>query len=495
MKFDVSFEVWREQPFFVPRSRDDPKSLSGFQHLKTTVPGRSRTIRDALIELIDSASTRVFVCSFLIGGEEVRDALRRAVRRLRGHVYVITALDEKSLQRSLAQELDEIDPEALARERKSFEALTWHGVYVRGAENCHAKFCIVDDRVALLGSANFDPNGLNLEQRGTIACGELGLVLDSPARVAGLAALFRHIWRCGCNREAPPLRDGYRLNRVSRVNDPVPTVPEDADGVVWTGFESTAILAGIQRVVAAAQHNLVLASYSFTGMSARPTLLLNALAAARKRGVQIEMLLRDRARDLHEISSLLNIGVEVRANRENHAKYALADGREGLLFSANFDGQHGLTDGVETGVRLRPEEAGELARWHDQIWRETPSQVRRWSTPEAFAQAMPAIRHEIPPFVGGALSIAGDRDALSQCASILEGPCLLVCDGDGTVARSVRLVGFDEVVRLEPSGHAMKAFGVGRGDSMFLPLPRLMATSQLGASRGWLPLGLEVNLT
>jgi len=271
-------------------------------------------------------------------------------------------------------------------------------------------------------------------------------------------------------------------------------VPEGADAVVWTGFKSTAILAGIQSVVAAAQHTLLLASYSFTGMREKPALLLNALADARHRGVQVEMLLRDRSRDLPEIAALLDVGVEVRANRENHAKYAVADGDNGLLFSANFDGVHGLTDGVETGVWLRRDEALEVAKWHAQMWRETPSQALRWPTSEAFARALPAIRHERPAFLGERLSITGDADALSRCAAILKGPCLLVGDGDGTAARPVLLVGFDDVVRLEPSATDMKAFGLDREDGMFCALPRLIATSQRRASRGWLPLGLEVRL-
>jgi phosphatidylserine/phosphatidylglycerophosphate/cardiolipin synthase-like enzyme len=494
MKRTISFESWREHAFFVPVSGDQAKPLPEFAHLLMTVPGRSRTVRDALINLIDSASERVFLCSFLLGGEAVRDALRRAVQRLRGHVYVITALDERALQRSLAQELDEIDLDALRRERKSFEALTRHGVYVRGAESCHAKFCVVDDRAALLGSANFDPNGLDLEEPGTVACGELGLVLEGLERVSPLAALFRHLWKCGCQREAPPHPDAYRLSGVSPGKEPSPRSPDTGDAVVWTGFGSTAILAGIRRTVTAAQHTLVLGSYSFTGMRERPALLIDDLAEARRRGVRVEMLLRDRSRDLPEISALIDIGVEVRANRENHAKYAIADGDYGLLFSANFDGVHGLTDGVETGVWLRPEEASEVAKWHAQIWSETPCQALRWLTPIAFAQGMPAVRHESPPFLGGRLSIVGDVDALARCAVILEGPCLLVCDGDGTTARRMHLVGLDDVVELKPSGSDMVAFGVDRDDGLFCALPKLIVTSQRRAPRWWLPLGLEVEL-
>lgn len=494
MKFTLSYEPWSEQPFFAARNADPSMPLPEFAHLRTTVPGRARTVHDALIALIDSASERVFVCSFLLGGEVVRDALRRAVQRLRGHVYVITALDERALQRSLAQELNEMNQDALRRERKSFEALTQHGVYVRGAENCHAKFCIVDDRAALVGSANFDPNGLDLDEHGAIACGELGLVLDDPERVRPLAALFRHLWKCGCQREAPPLREGYRLNGVVPGTELVPAVPEGTDGVVWTGFNSTAILTGIQSVIAAAQHTLLLASYSFTGMRQRPALLLTALAAARKRGVQVEMLLRDRARDLPEIAALLDIGVEVRANRDNHAKYAIADGGFGLLFSANFDGVHGLTDGVETGVWLRPTEAIEVAQWHSLMWRETPSQALRWPTSQKFAQALPAIRHERPAFLGERLFLTGDADALSRCEAILQGPCLFLGDGDEAAPRRIRLVGLDDVVRLEPSGTEMIAIGLDRDDCLFCSLARLVATSHRRASPTWLPLGLEVNL-
>lgn len=494
MKLTLSFDPWREQPFFVGREAEQPTPLPDFARVRTTVPGRAHTVRDALVALIDSAEKRVFVCSFLLGGQAVRDALRRAVQRLRGHVYVITALDAKTLERSLGREPNRLDSDTLEREIKNFEALTRYGVFVRGAENCHAKFCIVDDCAALIGSANFDPNGLDLDERGAIPCGELGLVLESPERVRPLAALFRHLWKCGCQREAPPMREGYRLNGVSPSKELAPTMPEEADSVVWTGFKSTAILGGIQRVIAAAQHTLLLASYSFTGMREKPGLLLNPLADARKRGVKIEMLLRDRSRDLPEIAALLDIGVEVRANRENHAKYAITDGDYGLLFSANFDGVHGLTDGVETGVWLRPDEAREVAQWHSQMWQETPSHALRWSTSEAFAKALPEILHERPAFLGERLSITGDADALSRCAAILKGPCLFVGDGDGTAPRRVRLVGFDDVVRLEPVGTDMEAFGLDHEDGASCTLPKLIATSKRRASRGWLPLGLEVRL-
>ncbi len=486
MKLTISYDPWREQPFFIPRSADSAVPLPQFTHLSTTVPKRESTIRDALIALIDSATQRVFVCSFLVGGEAMRDVLRRAAQRLCGHVYVVVALDEKSLQRGLELEPNQVDPDDLKREIKNFEALTRHGIYVRGAENCHAKFCIVDDRAALVGSANFDPNGLGEE--GGVPCGELGIVIDGSERVAPLAQLFRHLWKCGCQREAPPLRDDYRLSGVSPITEALPSVPKGSDAVVWTGFKSTAILAGIQSVITTAQHTLLLASYSFTSMREKPALILDALAAARKRGVQVELLLRDRSRDLPEIAALIDLGVEVRANRDNHAKYAIADGDNGLLFSANFDGVHGLTDGIETGVWLRPDEASEVEQWHSQMWREAPTLAAQWPTANDFAKAVPDILCECPPFFGESLRITGDAETIKRCAAMLEGPCLIVGD------HGQRLVGFQDVIRLEPTGTEMKAVGLDRNDAMFLPLPRLIAMGQQRRPSAWLPLGLEIHL-
>lgn len=494
MKMKVEYDAWMDQAFYVPRRSDPPGPLPAFSHLRTTLPGRARTIRDGLVALIDSAMQRVFICSFLIGGEEIRDALRRAVRRLRGHVYVITSLDEKTLQRSLAYELDEISEDALIRERKSFEAVTRYGVYVRGAEGCHAKFCVVDDRAALVGSANFDPNGLDLDQARTVPCGELGLVLIGEERVAPLAALFRHLWKCGCQREAPPLREAYRLSGVVPSNEPPPAAPSSADAVVWTGFGTTAILQAIRGTIDSAQESLALGSYSFTGMRERTYLILDALAEARRRGVRVEMLLRDRSRDLKELSSVLDMGIAVRANRDNHAKYAIADGEYGVLFSANFDGVHGLTSGIETGVRLRTEEATEVAAWHAMVWDEAPSQAGRWRTVEEFAESMPDVQVKVPPFLGNRLLIGGDAGAVAQCTSILNGPCLLATDGDGSEPGATRLLGFDAVVRLDPAEGGMRAAVVERNESEYWPLPRVIAARNRGKGQLWLPRGLEVHL-
>jgi phosphatidylserine/phosphatidylglycerophosphate/cardiolipin synthase-like enzyme len=493
MKVKITSESWLRQPFFVPRRADSHADLAEYQYLLTTVPGRKHTIRDYLLSLLDSAKERVFVCSFLLGGEAVRDALRRAAKRLRGHVYVITALDEKLLERSLDLEL-EVDENALRRDRKNFEALTRHGVYVRGAESCHAKFCVVDEHSALVCSANFDPNGLALDEDGARPCGELGLRIEGVDRVKPLADLFRHIWKVGCQREAPPSPEGYRISGVTSTQPADLPAPTGSEDVVWTGFRSTSILAGIRHVIDKAQKRLLLASYSFTGMRAKPDLLIDSLLGARKRGVEIELLLRDRSRDLPEILTLMEMGVQVRANRENHAKYAIADGEMGLLFSANFDGAHGLTSGVETGVRLRPGEAREIADWHAQMWRETPSQALFYEKEEDFVLSWPEIRRTRPPFICENPFISGDKQVTDICQKILHGPCFMLSKSEDLSERWLILVGQEQVVELELIGSEMRAALIEQPHPDLGPLPRLLAKGHWQPSIAWLPTEMEINL-
>jgi len=80
------------------------------------------------------------------------------------------------------------------------------------------------------------------------------------------------------------------------------------------------------------------------------------VAKAIEKGVQVELLLRaQNRRDRHrrDAGLLHRLGVRVVADDLNHAKAVIADDRAAVLFSANFDADHGLdTGGIEVGARL-----------------------------------------------------------------------------------------------------------------------------------------------
>lgn len=322
-----------------------------------TYPDSPRTIKDAALELVRSARHKVFVASYLLGETELLRALFDAADRLRGGVYVVSELSEQSLRRKLAELLDTPNPNAATQtHKKHFAELTRHGVAVRGRPDCHAKFLVVDDRAALVSSANLDTNGLN-------SIGENGALITDQVEVDRLARFFTRLWD-SCSYEMPPGSAGYSVRQLapvaSRCRVPVPPV-SGRTGVIWTHGDERLILGHLHDVIARARTSLILATYSLQGMTDRPDILLEPLAKAmRQRSLRVSLLCRGRNHPVsqrRDAAALADLGVRVFADSTNHAKGVIADERYGALFSANFDAEHGLLNGIETGTRLDGEAA------------------------------------------------------------------------------------------------------------------------------------------
>src|SRR5690348_9785818 len=143
-----------EQRPFLPGDRDG----SGWRFC-ATFRDSPTSLRDAVLDLIRNARRKVFVTSFILGDDELIETLAATARRLTGGVYVISELSEKSLRAGLSEladrsELGQSIDQKVEAEKKRFISLVRQGVAVRGHENCHAKFVVVDDEVAWVGSAN-----------------------------------------------------------------------------------------------------------------------------------------------------------------------------------------------------------------------------------------------------------------------------------------------------------------------------------------------------
>lgn len=297
----------------------------------------------------------MFLASYLLGEPDLLGALFDVAGRLRGGVYVISELSERTMRQQLAELEEEVDADAAVRaHKKNFAELTRHGVAVRGRADCHAKFLVVDDRAALVSSANLDTRGLN-------ETGENGVMITSPAEVDRMARFFTRLWD-SCSYEMPAGSAEYSVRerppRSSRCRCRVP-VPDvtPAPSVIWTdGKEERLILAHLHDIIGRARRRLVLATFSLNGLASRRELLIEPLAAALRDGeVTASLLCRGRnnmSAHRKDAAALADLGVRIYADQLNHAKGVIADDAHGALFSANFDAAHGLLDRVEAGVRL-----------------------------------------------------------------------------------------------------------------------------------------------
>jgi phosphatidylserine/phosphatidylglycerophosphate/cardiolipin synthase-like enzyme len=367
--------------FFVDRR--DPPARTPFapvpdgdaeiRHCSTYAGGGS-TIGTELMSILESATEKIFVATLYLGDAQVRKALLAAANRLRGGVYVISALDDKGLDQAINKVDDKtgIDDQI---ELRNFRELTRHGVYVRGYPGLHAKFVVVDDRVALVSSAN-------LVTRSFERIGENGVVLTEPAAVTTLARLFGRLWQ-ESRWEMPPDTEHYSVEETRGAGSRIKVSAPAGNGPVWTYADGGYTIAGaLHDVIEHAEADLVLATFSISNMAqglprmvAQPELLFEPVRRALDRGVRVRMLLRARNHvraSRVEAAAFAEAGVEIYGDWLTHGKGVIADGRRGALFSANFETEHGLTGGVEVGMRLdgTPALAAAL-RYYEHVMAET----------------------------------------------------------------------------------------------------------------------------
>jgi phosphatidylserine/phosphatidylglycerophosphate/cardiolipin synthase-like enzyme len=323
-----------------------------YRHCFTYAGGGSSILRE-LIEMIDGARQKVFVGTLFLGDAELRGALVRAADRLRGSVYVISAFDDKGLDKAI-NEVDDATDVDQQLEYRNFGELTRRGIYVRGYPGLHAKFVVVDDAKALVSSANLVTRSFN-------RIGENGVVVTG-APAAQIGRLFGRLWQLS-PWDMPPDRDRHTVQSRTATSRIAVAAPSPSNnGPIWTWHAEHHIAAAIRSIVDAAESDLVLATFSIANMTAplprcraRPDLLFEPVCRALERGVRVRLLLRGRnnvptARA--EAAAFAAAGVEIFPDRLNHAKGVIADGRRGALFSANLATDHGLTGGVEVGMRL-----------------------------------------------------------------------------------------------------------------------------------------------
>ncbi|MDB5389977.1 MAG: hypothetical protein JWM11_5623, partial [Planctomycetaceae bacterium] len=299
--------------------------------------------------MIQAARSKVFVVSFILTDEDIVQAILKKVSELKGRVFVVTCLDDQRLRDGLAGEDDEIETSA-TRQMDCRKRLTEGGVWLRACGGCHAKYGLADDTVAVVSTSNF-------EERPLTQGGETGIRLTNSEEVEKIARHFTRLWHERCEWELPPGENHTVARRLSeqspcRVIEPVWTQNSCA---IWTDGEEHYILRQLQQVIESARKELLLATWDVIEVAKDPSLLIHPMKKAVERGVKIRMLARRRnpsqnSRDNMRV--LANLGIELLGDKTNHAKGAIADGQTGLMFSANFDLNRGLTSGIEMGVIL-----------------------------------------------------------------------------------------------------------------------------------------------
>lgn len=323
-------------------------------HVSTDDLSRSAHIRRALITQIAAAKHKVHFCSFLFADDEIVLALCEAAERLRGGVYILTALG-KHLRAEVLEPDSDVDAhlaklqDRARRHEDHLRRLAHAGAWLRSAEDCHAKFCVVDDECAIVTSANATQEAYESNP-------EDGLVLRNSHTAREFGRLFAYVWRHLATLESTP---GPRLDVHS-----LPTLAAPAWHAL-SGTEQVSPVTTLRRceaslysaaiaVIDRAEDHLAIATYSFMGMEDHP--VGAALARALARNVRLELLVQPRNHiDAQRLSLAWLVGlaperVRLYGHRRTHTKSIVADGKTVLLWTGNLESKHGWDNGIEVGI-------------------------------------------------------------------------------------------------------------------------------------------------
>jgi len=198
----------------------------------------------------------------------------------------------------------------------------------------HAKYFVIDNREAFLGSQNFDWRALEHNQ-------ELGARITDKGIAMAMTAIFAHDWALAAGEPAPT-SSADTGGAVTLVASPKELNPA---GIGWDLPELVKLLDGAKEKI---QVQLL------TYVAGDWTELEAPLLRAAKRGVKVHMLLADwskRAKVLPGLQQLAKVpNVEIRLvtvpqsfkgfipfARVSHAKLLVVDGARGWLGTSNWE--------------------------------------------------------------------------------------------------------------------------------------------------------------
>lgn len=366
-------------------------------------------LKEEIIKIINKSATVLKICSFIITDKEIFDLILEKAISTNIAIFILTQLDRSKLNNltSLSEFLteEELNDKTSSIHLNNIKKLYDHGVHVRASESAHAKFIVSDRDLGFIMSANLTTPSLNENT-------ESGVYLDKESSEE-LDKLFDLIYIKGTNYTK--FIDSTKKNKMMVVNTLVnytfDNLPKPSDSNLrFTYLDITGnLLEEIINIIDKANEYLYISTYSIVGLQHIQN-LVTALENAVKRGVKVFLFCRGmnyRNDHLLATETLTRLGCEIFGNFDNHSKGVISE-TEGLIFTANIDGNHGLINGFEVGYKLREKQREHFLDFHKYLI--SHSNYRYITTPKRIDLIKTYINYEkykkiSPPQIPGNLIV------------------------------------------------------------------------------------------
>lgn len=320
----------------------------------------NREILQEVLTAIDRAEKYLKIGNFLFQYTEVVKHLKSAAERGVA-IFILTNTSQKKLDRKriAADSQEECDTSVLDTHLSNIAELFDYGVHVRGLDCLHAKFLIVDGKVALLTSCNFSSSSMdrNIEN---------GILL-SDKELKDLERMFCLLYeRADINAYSKSFGQ-----TVEHRHTPKPLKWEPSDRTqsrmrytvcgqkgALEKCNETGLYKEIVNQIKEAKKFCYIVCWRFNALDNLME-LTDAVKDAASRGVEVTVYCNLRAQKKlkkdNSIKVLKAMGCKVLGNDVNHSKCVLTE-RGGIIFTANIDGEAGMKKGFEVGCLLNDEQ-------------------------------------------------------------------------------------------------------------------------------------------
>ena len=341
-----------ENGYFIKNPNQTYENYNSDGDFVVTLDNNS-SLKERLIKIIESAEHYIKICSFIISDKEIVGVIEDVLKTNKVAVFILTSVRMNQFKSNFLRD-DETVNDYKEEHFTCIDKLLRKGAHIRAHEGAHAKFIISDGSKALLMSANMNETSLNINP-------ESGVLIPGGETINKLEHIFDVIYLYGTEfQRIVPTRDlTHYIVKTPSINDKMFPEP-NGGGLRWTfGSNQNFLYNDIIEITKNAKSKLDIATYSIVGLEKIQELTKAIDKYINKKNGKLRLFCRamnHRSDHLKGCRKLTDLGCTIFGDVYNHSKGMVSDSNQGMIFTANIDGKHGLTNGFEMGFNISKEE-------------------------------------------------------------------------------------------------------------------------------------------
>ena len=335
--------------------------------------GSKNYLTEEISSMIDAADDYIKTGNFLFQDPMINNALLDALDRGVA-VFILSNISDPDAKRQEQEEGGHVDTH-----QTNLKELRRNGAHCRGLDDLHAKFIICDGDDGLLMSANYSPNSVGRNIETGVRLGQ--------AEIRDLEFTFDVLYM---NSDVQGLSGGGGRTQISRTRSIVDkeafadcgkdsgirlTIASSNKSGKGTNLKECKVFSIYDTILDIIRHSketLDIVTWHFKALNRLPEFCA-AVKDASERGVRIRLYSNCKQphpgleKSMSCIRELEGLGCTNYGDDCNHSKCVMSES-EGILFTANIDGNHGMKNGFEVGCILEGEDLNDMRNFVESLF-------------------------------------------------------------------------------------------------------------------------------